>query len=255
MRIAILQPTFLPWLGWFDIADQVDSLVILDDVAFSKQSWQQRNRLRTLNGLAYATVPVLTKGRSGQTILDVEIADARFVSKLERTISGSYAGAPYYKEFFPGFCEALRKAAATGRLSELNLGMIVWFFSVIGISTPWQASSTLQATGKRGEHVAALCELVGATEYLSPAGSEEYLLQDRDAFDRRHIQVQLHEYIHPQYQQAFQPFIPFASVLDLLLNEGPRALETIRSGRRAPRALGKTEFANLQLQGKLDENT
>lgn len=254
MRIAILQPTFLPWLGWFDIADQVDALVILDDVAFSKQSWQQRNRLRTPKGLEYATVPVLSSGRSGQAILDVQLADARFVGKLERMISGSYASAPYHKELFPSFCQALRKAAATGGLSDLNLGLIVWFFSVLGISTRWQTSGSLQAPGKRGEHVAALCELVGASEYLSPAGSEDYLMKDREAFDRRNIRVQLHEYVHPEYQQAFQPFIPFASVLDLLLNEGPRALETIRSGRRAPRTLGSASVKQYEY-GNPNENT
>lgn len=128
MRIAILQPTFLPWLGWFDIVDQADALVILDDVAFSKQSWQQRNRIRTLNGLEYATVPVRSAGRLGQAILDVEINDARFAGKLERKIAGSYARAPYLKALFPGFCQALREAAAPGRLSELNLGLIKWFF-------------------------------------------------------------------------------------------------------------------------------
>ncbi|WP_448254742.1 WbqC family protein [Ottowia oryzae] len=238
MRIAILQPTFLPWLGWFDIADQVDMLIMLDDVAFAKQSWQQRNRLRTTHQLEYVTVPVRSAGRSGQPILDVEISDPRFAVKLERTIAGSYARTPYYGSLFPAFCQILRKFSSTGLLSKLNLGLLGWFFSNLGISTPWQVSSRLNVAGKRGEYVAALCEALGADEYLSPVGAEEYLLEDRDAFDKRDIKVWLHEYAHPEYRQAFQPFIPYASTLDLVFNEGPRALDIIRSGRCQPRALG-----------------
>ena len=83
-----------------------------------------------------------------------------------------------------------------------------------------------------------LCEAVGASRYLSPAGAEEYLLEDRDEFDRRRIDVLLHVYEHPVYRQCFQPFIPYASVLDLLLNEGDAAGSIIRSGRRPARALG-----------------
>ena len=238
MRIAILQPTFLPWIGWFDIADQVDLLVILDDVAFSKQSWQQRNRLRTQQGLDYVTVPVRSSGRLGQAIRDVEIADPRFAAKLERTIAGNYARAPYYNALFPDFREALHTAAATGHLSALNTGLIEWFFIALGISPPQRISSSLGVEGKRGEYVAALCEAVGASDYLSPAGAEDYLLEDRGAFDNRHMKVWLHEYVHPEYSQAFQPFTPYASVLDLLFNEGPRAMEIIRSGRRPARPLG-----------------
>jgi hypothetical protein len=238
MRVAVLQPTFLPWLGWFDIADQVDYLLVLDDVAFSKQSWQQRNRLRTLQGLEYFTIPVRSAGRLGQTIRDTETVDSHFVQKLERAISGNYARAPYFKALFVEFREALRKSAASGRLSDLNMGLIEWFFSVLGVATPWQSSSSLNTQGTRGEYVAALCDAVGGNDYLSPAGAENYLLEDRAAFDRRHIGVWLHEYVHPEYRQAFEPFMPYASTLDLVFNEGPHALDIIRSGRRPPRVLG-----------------
>ncbi|WP_164084864.1 WbqC family protein [Pseudazoarcus pumilus] len=238
MRIAILQPTFLPWLGWFDIADQADLLILLDDVSFSKQSWQQRNRLRTRRGLEYVTVPVRSAGRLGQPILDVEIAEPNFASKLERTISGNYARAPYFRELFPSFCEALHHVAAQERLAPLNMELIEWFCRVLGINTPRRASSDLGTNGKRGEYVAALCEYTGADEYLSPSGAEDYLLEDRQAFDRRGISVSLHQYSHPIYHQMFSPFMPYASTLDLIFNEGERALEIIRSGRRSLRALG-----------------
>lgn len=237
MRIAILQPTFLPWLGWFDIADQVDMLVILDDVAFSKQSWQQRNRIRTANGLEYCSVPVFTTGRTGQLICEVEISDLRFLSKLERTVRGNYAKSSYFNTLFPGFQDALHNAATHGKLAQLNIDLLNWFWDMLGLKTPRKISKSVDIGGKRGEYVAGLCEKLGADEYLSPAGAEAYLLDDYDFFKQRNISVWLHEYAHPLYRQVFEPFIPYASTLDLLFNEGPRALEIIQSGRRPSRAL------------------
>jgi hypothetical protein len=235
--VAIAQPTFLPWAGWFDLADQVDLLIILDDVAFSKQSWQQRNRIPGRGGLDFVTVPVRSAGRLGQRILDTELASSVFAEKLIRTISTSFGRARYFDRYFPGFCDALREAAAPGMLSGLNCGLIDWLAVELGINTPRVRSSDLGVVGKRGAYVARLCERVGATRYLSPPGAEDYLIEDRAEFDSRGIWVGLHVYEHPVYRQCFQPFIPYASVLDLLLNEGESAGDILRSGRRTPREL------------------
>lgn len=236
--VAIAQPTFLPWIGWFDLADQVDLLILLDDVAFSKQSWQQRNRIRTATGLSYVTVPVKTAGRLGQRILDTEIAPGPFADKLPRTISGNYARAPYFERYFGEFTEVLRASASTGKLADLNRGLITWLMTQLHVTTPVVLSSALEVDGKRGELVAKLCEHVGATRYVSPAGAEEYLVEDRLEFDSRSIAVELHVYDHPEYSQCFEPFIPYASALDLLLNHGDAALGIMRSGRRPSRPLG-----------------
>ena len=78
MTIAISQPTYLPWLGYFDLIDQSDTFVLLDSVQFEKQSWQQRNRIKTPSGLLWLTVPVVFRGRLEQRIHEVEIRDAGF---------------------------------------------------------------------------------------------------------------------------------------------------------------------------------
>ena len=235
--VAIAQPTFLPWVGWFDLADQVDLLLVLDDVAFSKQSWQQRNRVRMADGLGYLTVPVRTAGRLGQRIMDTELANSSFLAKMLRTIAQSYAKAPYLGRYFPEFSAVFKQSASSGNLSELNVGIIAWLARQLGITTPCVRSSGLGVKGKRGELVAKLCEHVGASRYISPAGAEDYLREDRDQFDRRSISVQLQAYEHPSYRQCFDPFVPYASVLDLLFNEGDSAPAVMRSGRRPPRAL------------------
>lgn len=235
--IAIAQPTFLPWAGWFDLADQVELLIILDDVAFSKQSWQQRNRLRTPSGLEYVTVPVRSSGRFGQRIIDTEIADAKFLEKTVRTVAQNYRRAPFFERYFNELKELLERSVATGSLATLNCALIAWLCERLGVVTPRMQSSDLGVTGKRGEYVARLCERVGASTYISPAGAEDYLIEDRAEFEQRSISVKLHVYEHPAYRQCFQPFVPYASALDLLLNEGDAAGEILRSGRRPARDL------------------
>jgi hypothetical protein len=239
--VAMAQPTFLSWAGWFDLAAQVDLLIVLDDVAFSKQSWQQRNRIRTPEGLSYVTVPVRSAGRLGQRIVDTELASEVFIDKFIRTVSQNYSRAAYFTRYFADFCAVLKQSATPGKLLELNCGLIDWFAMQLDIITPRVRSSELAVQGKRGALVAKLCEHVGAKRYVSPAGAEEYLLEDRAEFDSRGIAVELQVYEHPVYRQCFQPFMPYASVLDVLLNEGNAAAGIIKSGRRAARSLGTVE--------------
>lgn len=238
--IAIAQPTFLPWLGWFDLADQVDFLILLDDVALSKQSWQQRNRIQTPDGLSYLTVPIRTAGKFGQRICDTEIIGDKFVKKTLRTVAQNYRRAEHFERYYPEFCAVLENSVASGSLCGLNCGLIDWLAAQLGVFTPSVRSSQLGVGGKRGNHVAMLCEHVGAKRYISPAGAEDYLIEDRTEFDRRTIAVEVHVYEHPVYRQCFQPFEPYASALDLLLNEGDRAGPILRSGRRSPRQLRVT---------------
>ncbi|HEY2682947.1 MAG TPA: WbqC family protein [Steroidobacteraceae bacterium] len=237
--VAITQPTFLPWMGWFDLADQVDLVIELEDVSFAKRSWQQRNRIRTPEGLSFLTVPVLSSGRRGQLISDTELVDLDFVRSFTSVISRHYADARYFSRYFDEFCEALAKSAADQKLVSLNCGLIEWLAKQLGVETKTIRASELAVPGKRGERLANLCERVGALRYISPAGAEEYLLEDKSEFDRRGISVELQVYEHPQYRQCFEPFIPYASALDVLFNEGDAAGSIMRAGRRPARKLGQ----------------
>jgi hypothetical protein len=235
---AISQPTFLPWLGWFDLADQSDLMVVLDDVIFSKRSWQQRNRIRTRNGLEFLTVPVVSSGRYDQRIMDCELVDRWFVKKMIGTLKENYAKAPFFAEAIEEIVEIMDKAAATNRLVELNCRLIDWMADKLDVRTPMVRASELAVAGHRGEHLAAICERMDFTHYLSAPGSENYLIEDRAAFDRREIAVWIHVYEHPEYSQCFAPFLPYASALDLIFNAGSAAPEVMRSGRRPVRMLG-----------------
>lgn len=234
---VIMQPTFLPWLGWFDLLDQSSVMIFLDDVGFSKQSWQQRNRIRAATGLLYLSLPVKTSGRIGQKINEARLDGNVFVDKMIRTIQGNYAKAPFFSRYFSEFCDVMKSSSSSGLLMDMNCELINWLIMELGIDKPIKMASAIGVGGERGEHVALLCRDVGATQYLSPAGAEEYLRKDHAVFEKSGIEVMLHNYEHPDYRQCFAPFVPYASVLDLLMNEGPESMGIIRSGRRASRLL------------------
>lgn len=232
LTCCVMQPSFLPWLGWFDLLDQSDILVVLDDAQFSKQSWQQRNRIRSSRGLEYLSIPVKTAGLMGQAINEVRIAESSFVDSFTGRILASYRDAPHFPSFGPPFSSILRKSASSGMLIDINIGVLTWLCSVLELEIEVVRASELGVAGRRGERVASLCEAVGAARYLSPMGAKDYLVEDLVYFDDRSLVVELHGYVHPEYRQLHQPFIPHACTLDLLMMHGKDSMSIIRSGRR-----------------------
>lgn len=232
MKIAICQPTYLPWMGYFDLIDQVEAFVLLDDVQFEKQSWQQRNRIKTPLGLQWLTVPVMFRGRLGQLIKDVEVRDIHFWRDHCRAIELNYRRAPFFDSYFEKLVLGL-SCPNTTLLADLNIRLMEWFMRTFGIKTPMILSSSLSQPGRRTERLVNICKSLGAERYVSPLGSAAYLLEEHDMMTDQGINLVFQNYEHPQYRQQFPPFIPHASALDLLFNEGEQALEIIRSGRRA----------------------
>lgn len=233
MKIAINQPTYLPWIGYFDLIDQVDLFVVLDNVQFERQSWQQRNRIKTAAGLQWLTVPVIFRGRLGQLIKDVEIRDGQFCRNHIRAIELAYRRSPYFGEHFPALAGLLEKLSGQ-LLVDLNLRLIQWAMNLLGIKTPVVRASTLRVSGKRTALLADICAMVGGTQYISPLGSAAYLISDEDVLSHRNVEVLFQNYHHPEYQQLFGRFEPYASFIDLLFNCGDEALTILRAGRDAP---------------------
>jgi hypothetical protein len=231
MKAAICQPTYLPWLGYFDLMDQVDVFILLDDVQFEKRSWQQRNRMKTPEGLQWLTVPVTSRGRHDQLINAVEIETPHFSRDHCRAIELNYRRSPFFEKYFDDLSSRLSCDEGT-LLADLNTRLIEWFMKALGIETRLVISSSLRQSGKRTELLANLCESQGANLYVSPLGSAVYLLKEKDALEAKGVDVVFQHYEHPEYKQLFPPFLPYASVLDLILNEGDRSLEILRTGRR-----------------------
>ncbi|HSS98216.1 MAG TPA: WbqC family protein [Terriglobales bacterium] len=230
MRIAISQPGYLPWGGFFDLIDQVDRFVLLDDAQFVRQSWDQRNRIKTSAGLQWLTVPVVFRGRLGEPLCDVMIRDGAALEKHLRSIEVNYGRAKYFSEYFPCLKQVIEKYIPGGRLIDLNIDLIEWLASNLSVKTPIVRSSSLGIEGKRSARLVSMCQKLGATDYLSPR-SALYLLDDLEMFREKGLSIWFQNYVHPTYSQRFSPFVPYASVIDLLFNEGAESGTIMRSGR------------------------
>jgi len=228
MQISIMQPTYLPWLGYFDLIDQSDIFVILDDVQFEKQSWQQRNRIKAKNGWVWLTIPVIQK--FGQKISETRINYAnRWNEKHWKSIYYNYHAAAFYHSFN----ERLEKIYAMHSefLIDFNMTIIQWFCEQLGIHPQFIRSSELSLEGTKTERLLNICQDLHADTYLSPPGSRTYL-EKNNLFHNSGIELKYQHFEHPQYSQLWGDFIPYLSVLDLLLTQGVHSLPIIRSGRR-----------------------
>ncbi len=242
---AIMQPTYLSWIGYIDLIDMVDIFVFLDDVQFEKQSWQQRNRIRTPNGLEWITVPVRIKGRFGQLINEVSIDPVKFPLKHFKQLKQNYSRASFFKNYFDDFKNIVIEACQSQHLCNLNIEVIKRICSNLGITTEFVRSSEIGVEGKKSERLVNLLKALEISTYISPQGSYGYIKEEYNWFKENRIAVNFTSYDHPEYRQVYSPFMPYTSIVDLLFNEGDASLNIIRSGRGEPVPMEKTKAWNL----------
>ncbi len=228
MIAAIMQPTYLPWIGYFDLIDQSDVFVFLDTVAFARRSWQQRNRIATPGGPIWLTVPVLR--RTDEPIADVAINnDEPWRRKHWTSIEMSYGRAPFWGEYRPAL-EPLYQREWT-RLCELNVTLIRTLCELSGIDANVVRASELgPLEGAKEELLAAICRHLAADTYLSALGSLAYLA-DSTVFADAGIDLRFQAYEHPEYPQPGAEFTSHLSFLDAILNAGPSSAAVMREGR------------------------
>jgi hypothetical protein len=255
VRIAIMQPTYLPWVGYFDLMDQVDQFILLDDAQFVKQSWQQRNRIKTPEGLQWLSLPIFLRGRFGQKLNEVEIREPEFWRKHLKTVETNYRRSQFFPKYYEGLLRCFEAGSPWQRLIDVNVNLITWLAPELDVTTPLIRASTLAVEGVRSERLAALCEVMGAAAYVSPIGSAEYLLDDLAEFREHRIDLTFQHYDHPAHRQLFGPFCPFASAIDLLFNEGPAAGQIMRSGRRPAFTVDEVRATARPNEMQSDSNT
>src|SRR5688500_3862557 len=191
-RVAIMQPTYLPWLGYFGLMKSVDLFILLDSVQFARRSWQQRNQIKTANGPIWLTVPVHSKGKRDQLISEVEVDRSQdFPQSHQRALDVNYKKAPHFDVYAPALHSLL--GAESKHLTDLTIGTIVWIRDMLRITTPIRRSSEFETQGVKADLLASLCEQVDATEYISPPGSKDYL-DESDAFTKRGIPLRYFEF-------------------------------------------------------------
>lgn len=230
--VAIMQPTFLPWLGYFAMIEQVDHFVFLDDVQFSKQSWQSRNRIKGPNGEVLLSLSVARKP-SKPLIKDARLAETGFEAKLVETVRQAYAKAPNGKNATDLVETSFAKAG--GSLARLNIGFIKSFCALTQIKATFHRSSDMAvAVDGRSDRLIAMARALGCTRYLSPVGSALYLAED-NAFEGAEVALDFLNFTPHPYDQGGGRFLSHLSALDALAHVGTSGVRhLVRSGLGPP---------------------
>lgn len=217
--VTVLQPGFLPWLGFFDQMIRSDIFIYYDDVQFDKHGWRNRNRIKTSKGLEWVTVPVRHSGNHGQFVMEIEIDNSKnWARKLLAKISQNYARSPFCAAYVSEL-GAVMSDVESNLLVDLDLQVIELMRRWLSIRTKTVRASQLNVAGTQTGRLVALCKHFGADCYLSGNAAKSYLQQE--LFDEAGISVVWQDYVHPTYQQLHGEFVPYLSALDLILNLGP----------------------------------
>lgn len=228
MRIAIVQSNYIPWKGYFDLIRSVDEFVLFDDVQYTRRDWRNRNLIKTPRGPAWLTIPVRTTSRYLGLIKDMTVSDPSWGARHWRTLVSNYARARHFRLHAERF-ERLYLEMGETHLSRINRLWLEALCSLLDIRTKLSWSMDYAVVPGRTERLVSICQQVGATVYVSGPSARAYL--DQAQFDAAGIAVQYFDYAgYPEYDQLFPPFDHRVSVIDLIFNEGPRALEYLRRG-------------------------
>lgn len=223
MRLAIHQPEFMPWAGFFYKLALADLYISFDHVQFKKRYFENRNRIVSPSGeIAYISVPVKTKGKFNQPICDVEIDNTqRWKNKILRQIYHFYNKAPYFEKYFEDL-KTLFNAKHYDKLLELNIDIINFFRKYLGIFTPMVSSSNMDVdTFQASNLILQICLLNRADVYLCGASGIDYL--EQEVFKKNGICIEWLDYQPMAYGQLCDDFVSHMSTLDLLFNQGEKS--------------------------------
>ena len=227
-----MQPTYIPWAGYFEMIDYVDRFVFLDNVQLEKPSWQVRNRIKTRNGELFLTIPVKSASRYQQKIMDTEIIyDQVFPKKHFENIRHSYASSKYFSKVF----EIIEKNYSTRfrTLSEFNISIIQDICDYLEIDTEFFVASELESSGVKTQLSFDQCVELGGSSFYAANGSKSYLSKE-DRFLHSNLLIEYQEYVCVEYEQLFSGFLERLSIIDILFNHGKESIEIIRRGRCLP---------------------
>jgi hypothetical protein len=222
MRIGILQPGYLPWLGFFEQIYRSDVFVIYDDVQYDKHGWRNRNRIKASNGIQWLTVPVIVSNENDSLIKDVRIDNKKnWRRKHLLSIKQNYSAARFFKEYLPLFEEAYSKEWEY--LVDIDVYFISKICEILGMADKKIVrSSDLNITGGRIERLINICKLFNADTFYEGASGRNYI--NEADFAVHGIKVEFQDYRHPVYKQLYGEFVPYLSIIDLIFNHGNKSL-------------------------------
>ena len=234
MLVGIHQLHYLPWLRYFEKIARSDVFIVLDDIQFTKNGWQNRNKVKSASGVTLLTVPV--RAKLGQTLDQVQINNAApWRKKHWRTIQQCYAKAPHFNDY-AAFLEQTY-AREWECLNALNRHMLEYFIRVLGIAARVEYASELDVPGAATERLVNLVKAVGGDSYYTGAFALESYL-DVSLFEEAGVEIEVQEWRRPEYPQTHGDFAPDLAIVDLLMNCGPDSLD-ILMGRQPGTDLGE----------------
>lgn len=227
MIVTIHQPEYLPWMGFFDRIDKADVFIVLDDVGYQKNAFINRNRIKTVDGWKWITIPV--KGRSPNKKINEVLIDnsKKWQESQLSVIKKSYENSPNFKKYY-GFIE---KALSQkwDSIADLDIYLIKKVNDFLGIEARIERSSLVKIKSEKTQRIADICKHFKADTYLSGYGGKDYM--DMDLLEKEGIKVIFQEFNQPEYEQNFKElgFIQNMSIIDLLFNCGEKSIDIIKS--------------------------
>lgn len=227
MNCIILQPSYIPWRGYFEQIAKADLFIFYDDVQYDKHGWRNRNRIKTHQGGQWLTIPVHSKGAviENTPINQVEIAwEQPWSERHWRAISQSYSKAPHFKEYAPWLEEMYSRRPAL--LVDFTIPFVIEIAQRLGFcNTRFMRSSELSVEGQKTDRLIHILTQVGATHYISGPSAKCYIEEEK--FQEAGISLEYMDYNYPEYPQLYPPFDSFVSCLDLLFMTGKEAARYI----------------------------
>ena len=222
MIIAIHQPQYLPWLGYFHKIMNSDAFVFLDDVQYKKREFQNRNKIRTNSKWLWLTIPVIVRGRFDQEIRNVEIDNSNYSwqRKHYESIKMYYNNSPHFLEH-SSFLEETYIKKIWGKLIDINVFITEYILKYLDISIPIYFSSQFRIKETKTKRIVEICRKINADTYLSGIGAKEYL--DEKEFKNNNIKLIYQNFKHPIYEQRYEGFEAYMSIIDLLFNCGKKS--------------------------------
>lgn len=223
MQIAIHQPNYLPWIGFFDKMDKADKFVLLDTANHSKSGFTNRNKIKTPQGPYWLTVPIKTK--------EIPINEIAIDNKQNwkrqhwKMIESNYKKCRYWNDLKDGFAKLYE--TDWDKIVDLNTAIILHIKALLTIDTEIILESDLQKKfGNGNSRNVNIVKHLNGTVYISGTGAKVY--NDESEFKKHNIKLIYQQFKHPVYEQRWGEFCPNLSIIDLLFHCGPNAIKKIR---------------------------
>jgi len=231
VKVVILQPSYIPWRGYFDQICRADLFIFYDDVQYDKRGWRNRNQIKTSKGKQWLTIPVNSRGAQTENIPihQIRIAwDNPWSQNHLKSLQHSYSKAPHFSRYASLLEKFYQRRDEF--LADFTIDFTIALTRELGNAHTrfMRSSEFVGIDGQKTDRLIQILQSVGGTHYLSGPSARDYI--EKEKFESAGITLEYMEYNYPEYPQLYPPFDPYVSILDLLFMTGPEAPNYILEG-------------------------